>query len=484
MGDPYSRLDLWETLKAATVEAAPLLTTHVQDARREAWREVPARLAELLAVMVALDQPLENAALRRRTRGVLMELLAELDPGLVRESGADEGPVILRDRQRQQLLKTLRWLESGSLQDLLGNISGPQAAVALVARQAPALDGLRAHRWLAAVGYPVAVPDAGRQRFLMRMGWIDSASGTRQARAAALAAMEKLARDAQAPLGEINVVLGTFTGGNGKDTRDAARCLAQPVCGKCPVTAQCLYYRLNGASGARSQPGSQTLAASMREADRPREKLEREGADRLGEDELVAILLRTGSGQENALQLARRLLAKAGTLDRLAAMSVAELTRLPGMGRVKAVTLKAAFELARRFKEAPGKEQPGSVRGARMVADLLGPRFVGARQEEFHAVLLNTKNEVLRTVLVTRGTLNQSLVHPREAFTEAIRDAAYAVIFVHNHPSGDPAPSRDDHTVTKRLVEVGDLMGVKVLDHVIIGTNGRFFSFADEGVLR
>ncbi|MCB2153671.1 DNA repair protein RadC [bacterium] len=291
--------------------------------------------------------------------------------------------------------------------------------------------------------------------------------------------MEELARAVETPLPEINTVLGAFTGADPEAARDAEVCAVKPRCQQCPVNSHCAYFRYT----AKDQNGeSRNLIATTRKEDRPREKFEREGGDALGEAELLAILLRTGSGRENAVDLAARLLREAGTLDRLAAMSIAEISRIHGLGRVKAITIKAALELARRLRETSGAED-GAIRSAADVFARLRPRFVGAKKEEFLALLLNTKNEITRIVPISKGTLNQSLVHPREAFTEAVRDTAHAVIFAHNHPSGDPTPSRDDFAVTNRLVKAGDIVGVRVLDHIVIGAE-TYYSFADEGKLR
>ncbi len=225
-----------------------------------------------------------------------------------------------------------------------------------------------------------------------------------------------------------------------------------------------------------------TLAESMPAADRPREKLAARGPGVLTDAELVAILIRTGSGKENALAVANRMMRDYGTLERLAGASVAELASRPGIGQVKAVTIKAAMEMARRLDARASGGAP-VVESSRDAYSLLRRRFLGSMKEEFVVVLLNTKNVVLRIASVSEGILNQSLVHPREAFEEAIRDSAAAVVFAHNHPSGDPAPSRDDMTATERLVKAGDILGIRVLDHIIVGGD-RFYSFADDGRIR
>lgn len=483
MPDLYSRLDVWETLKGHLLDAAPRLATRLEELRREAWRSSSVPEAQLLAVMVHLDFDVESAAARRKARHFLKELLDGLarpdSAGAVRET-PPELIECLDERQRAQLSDALLWIGEDPPAQWLGSISGPRAAVAHVHRHAKALDRLRAYRWLAALGYPIVVPDNPRQRVLLRLGWMQRLETSKGGRADALVRCEELARELGAPLAELDVLLAAFSGADGDSAREAALCVTVPRCQQCPLRNACPHYQSNG---KEIQARSRSLLATTRREQRPRERLEHNGPAALSDEELIAILLRTGSGGMNAVDLAQELLRHADSLDRLAAMSVAEMSRFRGLGRVKAITIKAALELARRLRQGdPGAAQP-RMTGARQVFDMLRPQFVAARKEEFLVLLLDTKLQLMRKVPVSTGTLNQSLVHPREVFTEAIRDSAHAVIFVHNHPSGDPTPSRDDVAVTTKLVRAGDIVGIQVLDHIIIG-NERYYSFADEGKLR
>jgi DNA repair protein RadC len=213
---------------------------------------------------------------------------------------------------------------------------------------------------------------------------------------------------------------------------------------------------------------------------RPRERLLRHGPDALSTAELVAVLLRTGSPTRSALDVASDLIARHGGLPRLAASGVRELCDVHGVGEVKALHLLAAFELGRRLGALPARRRPlvaGPADAARLVMDRL--RF--AETEKFIVLLLTTRHEVLDTVEVTRGGLASSPVHPREVFKPAVREGAAAVILVHNHPSGDPTPSRADLAITARLCRAAAVMGIPVLDHVIIG-DGRWVSLRERGV--
>ncbi len=214
---------------------------------------------------------------------------------------------------------------------------------------------------------------------------------------------------------------------------------------------------------------------------RPRERLVKEGAGSLSDAELLAILLRTGSKEFTALDLAAVVITKFKNLRHLVDASVEELAEIKGVGLAKACQVKAALELARRlarFTESPRPliKSPGDA------AALVMEEMRRLDREHFRVLLLNTKNRVLGVDEVSVGTLNYSAVHPREIFRRAIKRSAASVILVHNHPSGDPAPSREDIEITERLVEAGKIIGIQVLDHIIVGEK-RFVSLKAEGLI-
>ena len=216
--------------------------------------------------------------------------------------------------------------------------------------------------------------------------------------------------------------------------------------------------------------------------DRPRERLWRLGAGALTTAELVAILLGTGDTRRDALEVAVLLLRPAnGAVRRLAARPPGELLLTPGVGRAKGARLLAAFELGARAAQEQRPVVPRISEPADVVK-LVGPRLRDLEVEEFHLLALDTRSRVLRDVLVTRGLLDSSLVHPREVFRAAISEAAAGIILVHNHPSGDPTPSAEDRAVTRQLVAAGQLLDLPVYDHVIVAGD-RFVSFATAGLL-
>jgi DNA repair protein RadC len=219
------------------------------------------------------------------------------------------------------------------------------------------------------------------------------------------------------------------------------------------------------------------------EEERPREKLLKQGAQALSPAELLALVLRTGDATSGttALDQARLLLGRFGSLRELARANTAELSQLKGVGPAKAAELQAVFEIARRFGDEelrPGMRFTSSEEVFRHFHERLRDR----KKEVFMALLLDGKNRVIREVLISEGSLTASIVHPREVFVPVVRESAAAVLFVHNHPSGDPTPSREDLEITVRLREAGELMGVRVLDHIIIGS-GQYVSFVDRGLM-
>lgn len=217
-------------------------------------------------------------------------------------------------------------------------------------------------------------------------------------------------------------------------------------------------------------------------SERPRERLVDHGAQALSTAELLAILLGVGARGRSALGLGHDILSAAGgSLRRLAAQPVAELTTHAGIGRARAVVIHAALELGRRLG-AERRDEGMPIRSPRDVVAVFAGRLEDLPVEEFHVAVLDAQHRLERDVTVTRGILNSSLVHPREVFREAIAERAAAVILVHNHPSGDPTPSADDRNVTDQLVAAGRLLDIPVHDHVIIG-RGRYTSFAEAGLL-
>jgi DNA repair protein RadC len=215
------------------------------------------------------------------------------------------------------------------------------------------------------------------------------------------------------------------------------------------------------------------------EDDRPREKLLARGPGALSDAELLAVVLRTGGRGLSAVDLGRGILEAFSDFRQAATAGAGDLCKVKGLGLAKAAQILAVMEIAKRYGEHEFK--PGEAfRGSADVYAHFRERLADERREHFYAVLLDNKHRKIKDVSVSQGSLTASIVHPRDVFAPVVREAAAAVIFVHNHPSGDPTPSKEDIEITRRLREVGEVMGVRVLDHIVVG-KGRYVSFVDDG---
>lgn len=219
----------------------------------------------------------------------------------------------------------------------------------------------------------------------------------------------------------------------------------------------------------------------MPEAERPRERLAKYGAEVLSNSELLAIILRTGTSQDSALSLACRILKNDGGIRFLYESSFEELKGIRGIGEAKASQIKAALELGRRLKTY---KDSGSIyiKTPYDAAELVMEDMRFLKKECLKLMMLNTKNMVVSIKEISVGSLNSSIVHPREIFVEAIKASCASIIICHNHPSGDPSPSQEDINVTRRVYEAGKIVGIDLIDHIVIG-DGKFISLKEKGIL-
>lgn len=215
--------------------------------------------------------------------------------------------------------------------------------------------------------------------------------------------------------------------------------------------------------------------------DRPREKLERLGPGGLGDNELLALVLGSGSREVDALAIANRLLAEVGGIHGLTKVDLGRLRRVSGVARARATQILAAVELGRRTLVRQAAARP-RLRTPVDVAEYLMPQYGSPAVEQFGIVMLDTRQRVIRIKILSLGSLDSTVVHPREVFREAASASAAAIVLFHNHPSGDPTPSRDDLALTARMVSAGVVMGIDVVDHIILGEQ-RYFSLVESGGL-
>ena len=216
--------------------------------------------------------------------------------------------------------------------------------------------------------------------------------------------------------------------------------------------------------------------------ERPVEKLLQFGVESLSNEELIAILLRTGTKGENVIALSKRLLIELDGLDGLLNVSFEEASKIKGIKKVKACQIIAMMELFNRFKTLKSQKENLKISSPKDVSTLLINEMSNFKQEVFKLILLNTKNIIIGTKDVFKGTLNSSIVHPREVFKEAVQRGSANIIVCHNHPSGDPNPSKEDIDITLRLKECGNIMGIGLLDHIIIGNN-KYVSLKEKGII-
>lgn len=213
----------------------------------------------------------------------------------------------------------------------------------------------------------------------------------------------------------------------------------------------------------------------------PRERGYAHGVNSLNNTELLAIILRSGTRELSAMELAHRILLGEGTLSNMLELGIEQLMNYEGVGQVKAISILASLELGKRMMEEKKPDRP-IIHSPGDAAMIVMEEMKRLKKENFRIMALNTKNHVVAVETISIGNLNSSIVHPRELFRQAIRHAAAGIILVHNHPSGDSTPSREDLLITERIVEAGKIMGIEILDHIIVAGDG-YLSFREEDIL-
>lgn len=309
---------------------------------------------------------------------------------------------------------------------------------------------------------PLRWDRGGLVRFFKRIGTVPPGHSRRRAALRVALASEQMARSGGVPVIEVYRHLCAFTSADSRGL-----CLERPECPRCPAAPLCRHA--NRKITIKDLPPEQ----------RPRERLLSQGADKLSDCELLAILIGSGSSGENVMDLAGRLMADFGSLGGIHEAGNNQIARLKGLGRARVARLKAALEAGAR-SQAQRIRSGVPVQGSKDVYQHFRQELSGKKREVFLCVLLDTRHCIIRSEEISVGSLNESIVHPREAFKRAVRESAHAVIFVHNHPSGNPEPSPQDRNLTRRLVQAGQVMGIIVLDHLIV-CKEQYYSFAEHG---
>jgi len=492
MLDELAIIDIFEKLKTALLAAAPSLEHELLSIRERTWRGKPHEFFREKLVATLLEVDLTAAAGRRQVR----RLLKSLEPGESLAQSLESLLDVAEAKARSLRVADITQKNIHDLRDALGRLDhlaeapgdgglaarieaqgNPAHVVDMLASAIPQLRGMKVYHFLQQSEYPIVVPDVMRQRFLYRLGLWPEIGQTRALLLGFQDLCGTIARLTGEPAGGIDLLTGLYSGAITRRKLFAPVCLHKPLCEECPVRRQCSYYRYRGSA---PEPEKSNMRQMKRE-NRPREKFERLGPDQATDAELVAILLRTGAAGRSALEVSSNLLRVFETIEGVEAASVSELTAIKGIGRSKAVEIKAALELGKRLFTRP-LSRGVKITCSSDVFNAFHMRFRMAAQEEFMLLCLSTKNQVLKEVSVSLGSLNQSSVHPREVFKEAIRESAHAVLFIHNHPSGDPRPSESDLALTRQLKDAGEMLKIKVLDHIIVGDQS-YYSFADHKML-
>ncbi|MEI7632988.1 MAG: DNA repair protein RadC [bacterium] len=485
-----------EKIRAYCLTEDPRLGARVEEIRVRDYRRMPDSYFKLRLAAAALDIDDTSAAGRRALRHAVTHgnLRAHFTAEELAAAGIREASGEYPDKGKQppdpRLAKSLAALnndgnnreptgDNHAFAQKLASFSNIEQALGYLRKRLPALKGMKLYEFLADIGYPAALPRSETQRLLFRLGLLKNGPDARaRSRRLFFQTVERIARLSGAPMAEIDMFLGLYSGAWRSEHVDAV-CALKPRCGWCAIRDHCIHLKYHEESNS---PRETEPINTWGLDERPREKLLR-GCE-LTNAELLAILIRTGTRRKTAVDLARDLLKKFETPTRLAAASPAELAAMPGIGAAKSATIIAALELGRRAwaRETDERDTLPQTNSSKSIFEFYRARFQNETQELFILLMLNIKNRITRETEISRGTLNSSIVHPRDVFREALREAAGSVIFVHNHPSGDPTPSQDDRVLTRRLAEAGKILGIRVTDHVIVGAQ-RYYSFSDNGEL-
>jgi DNA repair protein RadC len=470
-------IDGFERLRSEFIEANPSASLKAPETKSANGRPaLDEALEAWLKTVLGFDG---TSGQERRWMRALVKVMTDEQASIAAAEAAEPGLGALLRRHRglvergKKAAARLAELETGGRIALKGSPANHAAEAEAWGAALPGLAGLKKWRMLENLGRPVVVPDQPVQRFFYRLGLIEEANGASAAFAQAAACIEKSLQLTGMPAGEIARLLQwhtrhlpNFFGGH--------RCGADPDCAGCPFGAGCMHFRFAGTSNAANKSDER----AREEAERLKSAWDERDPREMEEGELLATLLQ-GAKSERPLRLAEDLLRRFGDLRGVDLASVEELAQFKGIGPARARMIKSALELGRKLTLNPLKRGT-TITQSEEVWSRFRERFRNIPQEHFIVLLLDTKNRVIQTHIVSKGSLNSSPAHPREVFKQAIKQSASGVILMHNHPSGEPDPSPEDRAITDQLVESGRILGIRVLDHIILGSDS-YYSFRDNG---
>lgn len=478
-------IDGFERLRSDFIEANPSVEPNGNGRRAPGVGDSKPTLEQALEAWILVALSLDGkAGQERRWLRALVKLLSTPDANVAAAESAESGiaPLLKKNPGLMNHVKDAAE-RLGRIADGKGRIvlpeshATPAAEAEAWARALPKLGGTRAWRMLQHLGRPVIAPEAHVRRFFWRLGLLEDEKLRTPADAArVMACAERTAHLTGMEIAEIGRLIEWHTR-RGQGLKGGGRCGAAPDCEGCPFSAGCMWFRVTGSrskeagdDGAREAP-----------AQRLKKRWQEHEPGELDDAELLASLLGGNRAPGGPLEAAEDLIRRFGGLKGIEMASTHELARFKGIGEARARQVKSALELGKRLSLQPVR-RGDPITQSHEVWTAFRDRYRHIAQEHFIVLLLDTKNRLIQTHLVSKGSLNSSPAHPREVFKQAIRLSASGVILMHNHPSGDPEPSAEDIAITNQLADAGKILGIRVLDHIILGGEG-YYSFRDEGNL-
>jgi len=476
-------IDALEKLKSYLFALDPLIERKRESLLLSEVRFDPGYVLEAY-VAVCLGMDMESAPARRlaqKIRSLLIEGNQKEDKFCIKQEIPSDYAVkieklgVTKIRQRWQRLNKLFQIKS--FQKEISK--APLKAINRLFSSRTGFKRINAYRFLSILGAPVVIVSEPKLRFVFRLGWVEEIKRGEMRLQQYQNICLKASRISRDSVLSIDYLFSLFAQRQVRPIRGIPVCGKNPLCEKCVLSSYCLYAKYHGT--VQKKQCVHAPISLWRPEDRPRERLERVGASQLSTGQLLAIILGVGSEKQTALDLSEKLLQRFGSLRALESASLKEICKIKGIGKAKATRIKACLEIGKRFiqkKDTPTK----IILDSKTIFDLYKLSFSSLKQETFVLLVLNSRNQVTKEKEIFRGSLNASMVHPREIFREAIKESACSVVFIHNHPSGDPTPSRADILITERLKETGKVVGISVLDHIIVGEE-KYYSFADQGLI-
>ncbi len=457
------RLRIWHAVSAMVHASHPQTKDVVEAIRDRSWHPPGGEAAQALLLKALIGLPESELPFD------LLARLAKafLHPTRTRNAAPHAAMKLIEELpgfERKKVVDALLWIGRPDGVYRLAELPTTEA-IREVASATGLLKGYRAYSFLEMLGLSAVAPEPCHRLLLQRLGMLPE--GDEEDADSVFAALQGLALIAKVPVREVAFILAVFAGGRGVEALGAARCLEEPLCGDCPAAPMCRYAQVHGVGDQGGRAGAKAGHLGPSIANR-------------SDAEVVAAAL--GIAADGLPPSVLALLAGPDQVHALHGLTMAQLLNSGDCPDELGVRLVAVGELLRRsrsFLPPPGREP---IRSSKQIWDRYSARFRGLRHEELHVALLDTGLCIMREAVVSVGSLRECLAHPTEIFSEALRDKAYGIVMMHNHPSGSPTPSRKDVLLTSRISKAGKILGIPLLDHVVFGSASHF-SFRESKLL-